>query len=414
MDIFTSHPHWPNVLEVCKKLQDHGFKAWLAGGCVRDYFLNTPPKDFDIATDALPEKVQELFSNSLDIGKQFGIIMVPFDSFQIEVATFRSDGEYKNGRHPVNVTFATPQEDAERRDFTVNAMFFDPLTDKLHDYVEGQRDLKLKVLRAVGNPYKRFEEDKLRILRAIRFSAQLGFEIESNTLSAISKYAPQIHMVSMERIQQELKKLFESKELSRGLGYLKTSTLYKELLRGLAGGVDLDEVYSKSLDFLRTKDTFELNGIERLFLFLYPFYKAPVGLEVIEEWLSSMKFPKFTIKKLLNLFDKTRWIKNINKKSLGERILTSHSVNSDSFKKVYKILVSEGFEDKDKLQAYNEAHALYETLPKPLVNGHDLMGLGYAPGCDMGDNLQKIYFYQLEKKIQNKEVLIEWAQKQNF
>jgi len=273
---FSSHPQYPKVLEVCNLLKKNGFKAWLAGGCVRDHLLGIPAKDFDVATDAKPKEVQKIFPGSLDIGEQFGIIMVPLkdsndNNFQIEIATFRTDGEYKDGRRPEEVKFTGPDEDALRRDFTVNAMFFDPLENKLYDFVEGQKDLKLKILKAVGDPMKRFEEDKLRMLRAIRFSAQLDFEIEEQTFKAIQKKRKDIMVVSKERIHQEITKMMSSKYLMRGLKYFKESHLNEVLFETFKHFKDLDLRFEKSVHLLKNHK--ELDNVTIWTLFFHPYFE---------------------------------------------------------------------------------------------------------------------------------------------
>jgi poly(A) polymerase len=194
-----------DALVVLKRLRDNGHVAYFAGGCVRDMLLGIEPKDYDVATDAPPEKVRRLFSNTQAVGAAFGVILVRLGGSQIEVATFRADLDYKDGRHPEGVRFTTAEEDAKRRDFTINGLFFDPIENKVIDYVGGQRDLKYKWLRAIGNADHRFEEDHLRMLRAVRFAARFGFEIKGETAVAIAKHREQLKRISPERIASELR-----------------------------------------------------------------------------------------------------------------------------------------------------------------------------------------------------------------
>lgn len=203
------------AVECVRTLQAAGFRALWAGGCVRDELLGLTPNDYDIATDARPEQVQKLFRRSLAIGAAFGVIEVigPRDASRggehltVEVATFRSDGTYSDGRRPDSVVFSSPEEDAARRDFTINGMFFDPIAGQLHDYVGGRADLNAKVLRAIGDPAARFAEDKLRVLRAARIAARFGLMIAPATMAAAQATAPQVTVVSAERIADELRKL---------------------------------------------------------------------------------------------------------------------------------------------------------------------------------------------------------------
>lgn len=198
-------------MDVVRKLRDAGFEAHWAGGCVRDQLLGRTPKDYDVATSATPDNIRELFGRrrTLAIGASFGVITVvgPKPAGTVEAATFRKDAAYSDGRRPDHVTFSSAQEDAKRRDFTINGLFYDPIEQRVIDYVGGQNDLALKTIRAIGDPRERFAEDKLRMIRAIRFSATFDFGLESETLAAIRDMADQITIVSPERITQEMRRM---------------------------------------------------------------------------------------------------------------------------------------------------------------------------------------------------------------
>jgi tRNA nucleotidyltransferase/poly(A) polymerase len=196
-----------DALQVVLRLRKSGHIAYFAGGCVRDSLLGHDAKDFDVATDAPPARVQQLFRNTQAVGAAFGVILVRLGGSQIEVATFRAEAGYDDGRHPTQVRFTTAEEDARRRDFTINGLFFDPIDEKVIDYVGGEADLKNRTIRAIGNPAERFAEDSLRLLRAVRFSARLGFEIEPATASAIRYHAPELARISPERIADELRRM---------------------------------------------------------------------------------------------------------------------------------------------------------------------------------------------------------------
>jgi poly(A) polymerase len=198
--------------KIVERLQAAGFAAFWVGGCVRDFLLGREPQDFDIATDARPEQVEKLFRKTIPVGKQFGVIIVVEQAHQFQVATFRAEAEYRDGRRPEKVVFANAEADALRRDFTVNGLFYDPLTKQIHDWVDGEKDLRAKIIRTIGAPGERFGEDHLRMLRAIRFAARLNFEIESKTFSAIQSLAPKIKIISAERVRDELIKLFSPPE----------------------------------------------------------------------------------------------------------------------------------------------------------------------------------------------------------
>jgi tRNA nucleotidyltransferase/poly(A) polymerase len=194
--------------EIVAQLQQAGFAAFWVGGCVRDFLLGREPQDFDVATDAKPEQVEKLFKKIIPVGKKFGVIIVVESGHQFQVATFRAEADYQDGRRPEKVVFANAEADALRRDFTVNGLFYDPLTKQIHDWVGGEKDLRAKIIRTIGAPEERFGEDHLRLLRAVRFAAQLNFKIESKTFAAIQKLAPKIKLISAERVRDELVKLF--------------------------------------------------------------------------------------------------------------------------------------------------------------------------------------------------------------
>ncbi len=179
----------PAARAIVQRLQDAGYQALYAGGCVRDRLRGVEPHDYDIATDAKPAEVQRLFPRTVAVGAQFGVVCVIEAGTEFQVASFRADGLYIDGRHPESVVFSSPEVDAQRRDFTINGLFFDPIRDELIDYVGGRRDLEARVLRAIGNPADRFREDRLRMLRAVRFAATLGFEIEPATWTAVRENA---------------------------------------------------------------------------------------------------------------------------------------------------------------------------------------------------------------------------------
>lgn len=226
------------ALNVVERLAAAGFTAFWAGGCVRDQLLGRQPKDFDVATNATPGEVRTLFgrNRTLAIGQSFGVITVlgRRDISPVEVATFREDVSYSDGRRPDAIQFSHARQDAFRRDFTINGLFFDPLNDKVVDFVEGHRDITNKVLRAIGEAEKRFDEDKLRMLRAIRFAADFEFEIESRTMAAIRCHATKISQVSVERISGELAKMLVHPRRQKALSLLRDSQLYSEVFVELA------------------------------------------------------------------------------------------------------------------------------------------------------------------------------------
>ena len=247
------------AISVIRTLREHGHQAYLVGGCVRDLLLGREPADYDVSTDATPREVMRIFPETYAIGAQFGVVLVPIDGLTardlelaaqndetpveaakhnaIEVATFRSDGTYSDGRHPDEVRFSkTAEEDVQRRDFTINGLLLDPLDPefqregKVIDYVGGRADLDAGIIRTIGDPERRFAEDKLRMLRAIRFAARFQYQIDPTTFAAIQRLAPQIHQVSRERIREELTKMLTEGHAKRAFELLDESGLLHEVL----------------------------------------------------------------------------------------------------------------------------------------------------------------------------------------
>lgn len=224
------------AIDVVRRLRQSGYEAYWAGGCVRDELLGLSPADYDVATSARPEEVVRTFSRTVEVGAAFGVVEVigprrADGSFpKVQVATFRSDDAYVDGRRPVSVTYSTPKEDAERRDFTINGMFFDPVEGKVIDYVGGQADLKAGVLRAIGDPRARFREDKLRLMRAVRMAARFDFPIEPATAAAIREMAPELNVVSAERIADELRKMLVHRNRAWAIRQLDELGLLRQVL----------------------------------------------------------------------------------------------------------------------------------------------------------------------------------------
>lgn len=235
--VLEGHRQWLSVKAICERLNSAGFDAVLAGGSVRDALMGVSPKDFDVATSATPDDVEGLFEKTVNVGKSFGVIIVPIEDGAIEIATYRRDGDYEDGRRPTGVIFSDRKEDAKRRDFTVNALFYDPVQNSIIDYVDGRKDIEKKILRVVGDPALRFKEDKLRLLRAVRFSGQLGFEIEAETAAAIRTFAKTLEVVSRERIRDEVDKLLMANSASRGFEAMRNFKLDEIVFRDWASAL---------------------------------------------------------------------------------------------------------------------------------------------------------------------------------
>lgn len=241
--------------QVVQRLVDTGYEALWAGGCVRDLLLGRTPKDYDVATNARPDQVRELFGRrrTLAVGESFGVIVVLGSKAagQVEVATFRTDGDYLDGRRPDSVTFCTAVEDAKRRDFTINGMFFDPLTERVLDFVGGERDLAAGVIRAIGDPTARMQEDKLRMLRAVRFAATFEFHLDEDTATAVRSMATQIDVVSAERIAAELRRMLGHEHRDRALQLTADVDLLPQILPELQAVAERPAEWSRLLQHLR-------------------------------------------------------------------------------------------------------------------------------------------------------------------
>jgi poly(A) polymerase len=217
--------------DIVERLREAGFASYLVGGCVRDIVMGREPKDYDVATAALPDQVVEMFPDSLTVGARFGVVIVPHPEGNVEVATFRSDGRYADGRHPVHVEYAkSAEEDVRRRDFTINGLLYDPIEDKVLDYVGGQTDIRARKIRTIGDPHQRFSEDRLRMLRAVRFAARFSFELDSAAMEAIRELAGEITLVSAERIRDEILKILTEGDARRGFELLDSAGLLEQVL----------------------------------------------------------------------------------------------------------------------------------------------------------------------------------------
>jgi poly(A) polymerase len=226
-----------HATEIVRRLQGAGFAAFWVGGCVRDFLLGREPGDYDVVTSARPEEIEGLFRRTIAVGRKFGVMVVVEGDCQFQVATFRAEGDYQDGRHPEKVVFGDARADAERRDFTINGLFYDPIAAKLHDWVGGETDLRRRLLRTIGSPAARFAEDHLRLLRAVRLAAQLDLSIEPDTFAAIQANAASIKTISAERVREELLRLFRPPHAARGLELLRESALLEQVLPEVAATI---------------------------------------------------------------------------------------------------------------------------------------------------------------------------------
>jgi poly(A) polymerase len=416
------------------RLRGSGYKAFLVGGCVRDTVLGIPPMEYDITTSAKPEEIMRIFSNTVPVGLSFGVILVLQDGFKFEIATFRKDESYSDGRRPDKVVYtSSEQEDVCRRDFTINGMLYDPITEEVIDHVKGIDDLKIGIVRAIGSPYERFNEDKLRMIRAIRFAARFNYELENETVHAIKELAHRITDVSAERIREEIVKIITQKNPGVGLKLLRQTGLLSHILP------EVDKMYGvpqppefhpegdvfthtcltldKLFEITEGKPSIEL-GVGAL---LHDVGKPPtfsfedrirfnahdrIGAEMAEKICKRLRFSNKEIERVSDLVSEHLRFKdvfNMRESTLKRFIampyfedhLTLHLADcqaSHGSREAYDFV-------KKKLEEFKEE----EIKPKPIITGYDLIDMGYTPGPIFSEILDSIEEAQLEGIVKNKD-----------
>jgi poly(A) polymerase len=424
------------ALSIVRTLKENGHQAYFVGGCVRDLLLKKKPKDFDVATDATPERIASIFKKTVPVGAKFGVMLVVMEGLPFEVATFRADKEYKDGRRPTGVRFTDAKEDALRRDFTVNGLFYDPVSKKVLDWVGGQKDLKKKIIRAIGDPKKRFEEDKLRLLRAVRFASVLGFRIEPKTAAAAKRLASKIKVVSSERVRDELVKMFTGPDPGRALTLLDKSGLLKEVLPEVAAmkGVQQPKEYHPEGDVFRhTRLLLEgLKSSDTVLAFgclLHDIGKPPtfrrsdrirfnghdrVGAAMAEKLLVRLRFPNDQKDRIVACVEGHMRFKDVQemRESTLKKFLQRQTFMTELEQHRLDCLASHGNLSnwrflKKKLRAFSKE----DIKPVPLLNGRDLLAMGMKPGPVIGRILREAEEAQLERKITTKEEALEWARR---
>jgi poly(A) polymerase len=422
--------------KIVRELHQAGHKAYLAGGCVRDMLRGVEPHDYDIATDATPERVQELFPKTIPVGAQFGVVLVLENGHQFEVATFRSDEAYVDGRRPTSVRYGTAEEDAQRRDFTINGLFFDPVAQQVIDFVGGRTDIERKLVRTIGEPRKRLAEDKLRMLRCVRFAASLGYEIEPATFAAVKEMVGQIQVVSAERVRDELIKIFTRPNAGRGLELLDAAGLLKEVLPEVAAmkGVEQPAEFHPEGDvFQHTKlmlDALPPNpSVVLAFAVLLhdvgkppTFERAPdrirfnehdrVGAELAETILRRLRFPNDQIEKIvLCVAEHMRFqhVKEMRPAKL-KRILARDTFPDElQLHRIDCEASHRNLENYDYLKAKAAELPPELVKPEPLLTGHDLLALGLKPGPLVGTILREVEELQLEERLRSREDALAYA-----
>jgi poly(A) polymerase len=423
---------------IVQTLRQHGFQAYLVGGCVRDLLLGREPKDYDVATSATPDQVMSIFPETYAVGAQFGVVLVPAPQGDVEVATFRSDIGYSDGRHPDEVRFsADPREDVARRDFTINGMLLDPTSNEVLDFVGGRKDLDAKVIRTIGDPKQRFAEDKLRMLRAVRFASRLGYTIDPETVAAIEEVADEIQFVSRERVRDELTRMLTEGHARGAFLLLDESGLLPEVLPeicAMKGVAQPPQFHPEGDVFVHT-----LLLLENLPVPCSPalawgallhdvgkpatFRVAPdrirfdghveVGVKMAQEICRRLRFSTDDTEQVLALIDNhmrfghaTRMKESTLKKFLRMPHFDEHLALHRA-----DCLASHG-----DLSTYEFAQERLATIPpekmrpSPLVSGADLIAAGYVPGPRFKEILNAVEDAQLDGRLSSRDAALAFVE----
>lgn len=388
------------AIEIIRTLTKEGFSALLAGGCVRDRQLGRAAKDYDVVTDAKPKEIINLFRRTLKIGAKFGVIMVMIHKQKIEVATFRTEWGYADGRHPGKIKFSDAKNDAIRRDFTINGMFYDVAAEEVIDHVGGQADLENQLIRTIGNASERFGEDYLRMLRAVRFSTQLGFVIEKKTFKAICQHAPKITKISGERISMELEAILSNPNRGNGGTLLLESSLADAIFKEFSSsdakfGIFVLKNLRKRIDY-----PLALAGL---------FACCETGF--VMEQCEKLKLSRAHRKHLRFLLMHRGRLLDLEIGLADLKLLVAEPYFWDlyEFQKAIQKANDETLKPLTEIKKRAEALKGKELKPKPLLNGHELIALGVGSGSMVGLVCEEMYIEQLGEKINTREQAKNWV-----
>jgi tRNA nucleotidyltransferase/poly(A) polymerase len=425
------------AFEIVKHLADNGHQALYAGGYVRDMLLHLDKKgDIDIATDATPEIISGLFPQVIGVGEHFGVMIVVKNSVPFEVATFRSDIGIADGRRPRQIAYVDAQHDALRRDFTINGMFFDPLGGELLDYVHGREDLDNKLVRSIGDPRLRFEEDYLRLVRGIRFAARFGFAIEADTWAALREKAVGIMRISAERIFQELDKILTGPRPDKALVLLSESGLLKFMLPEISDTIGMqqpEQFHPEGDVFVHTVKALSLldrpTHVSAWSVLLHDIGKPPtltisdrirfsnhqhVGAKMAQQVLARLKAPNSLTAAVCECIDNHMNFMNVTKMRLStlKKFLSRPTFEDEMELHRVDCLASHGdISNYEFLRQKQREIPVDEVRPAPLLTGKDLIAMGHVPGPEFKKILGEAYDAQLEGTISTQEQAIEWAKK---
>jgi poly(A) polymerase len=427
------------ALAVVRRLRERRFEAYFVGGCVRDMLMGRESREHDVATSARPEEVAAVFPHIVFVGKPFGVVLVVEGGHCVHVATFRADLSYRDGRKPTAVRFSSAREDVRRRDFTVNGLLYDPLEDRLLDFVEGRRDIEARVIRTIGDPAQRFAEDKLRLLRAVRFASTLGFRIEPGTFAVIKALAGEIRVVSQERISEELVKIMVGPRAGAGLGLLDETGLLAILL---------PEVYAmkgvpQPLGFHPEGDVFEhtqqmLDAMSEPSVVLafavllhdvgkprtvavgdrirFPRHQT-VGAEIAREVCARLRFPNDVRDKVVACVENHMVFMDVKRmrESTLRRLMSRPTFETEL--ELHRLDCGATDRDLSALEFLEKKRKEYgeqEIRPAPLITGRDLLDRGYEEGPLIGRMLHAVEEMQLENRLKTRDEALEWVARQQW
>ncbi|MFI5088844.1 MAG: CCA tRNA nucleotidyltransferase [Terriglobales bacterium] len=429
--------------EIVHTLRQHNHQAYLVGGCVRDLLLGREPADYDVSTDATPDEVMRLFPRTWAVGAQFGVVLVPADddaSKVVEVATFRSDGLYTDGRHPDQVTYTRdPKEDVQRRDFTINGLLLDPLNNEVLDYVGGRADLNAGIIRTIGQPERRFAEDKLRMLRAVRFAARFGYQIDPATFEAICALRSEIHHVSRERVRDELVKMLTEGHARRAFELLDQTGLLKEVLPEVdkMHGVEQPPQFHPEGD-VWVHTLLLLEGLPEkasatlaMGALLHDVGKPPtfrvapdrirfdghveVGVKMAEQICHRLRFSKHDTEQIARLVANHMRFADVQEMKPSTLKRFFRLPRFDEHLELHRL---DCLASHRELSLYNFVRQKLAELPaeqirpQPLLTGDDLIAMGYAPGPQFKQILAAVEDAQLEGRLENPEQAREFVRRE--
>lgn len=431
------------AIEIIKRIREHGHLAYMAGGCVRDMLMGNEPYDYDIATSARPEQIMGLFEKTIPVGAKFGVVNVIFDNSQFEVATFRSDGPYSDSRRPDIITFCDAKGDVLRRDFTINGMLYDPVEARVIDYVGGERDIKAHLIRTIGEPRKRFDEDHLRLIRAVRFAARFSYDIEHETGMAIKNLSQKILSVSVERIREELEKGLTGQNPHNFIRLLDETDLLRQILPEIAQmkGVEQPENFHPEGDvFVHTlialsklnQPSWELamgtllHDVAKPATFsrdIDPSRESGkirftrheiIGAEMAGLICERLKTSTYTRERVMWLVKKHLCFKDVQRmrKSTLKRLF-AHPGYPELLEvfRVDTLASTKDMTDYEYCRKISEEMSEEEVKPRPLINGYDLIAMGLKPGPIFSEILTQVMDEQLEEKIFTKEEALALAKR---